>query len=107
MMLVLFTQVAENYGTEDEPYWKMKGGSCIKVMNVPLGLSRDAIDDLARMVEVDSPFLTESVVDWSFQADDWLSWFEQSQLDYEGEIAYPEPVLQYEDLVNDLIGEAA
>ena len=107
MILVLQTQCYENYGDEDQPYWKAKGGQSIKVTGVPVTLSREAINDLARMVEMDNPYYTESVIDWSFQPDDYLSWFEQSQLDYEGSIDFPEPTMTYEELVNDLIAEAA
>ena len=107
MILVLQTQVYENYGDSDQPYWKAKGGHAIKVTGVPLNLSREAINDLARTVEMVNPYYTESVIDWSFQPDDYLSWFEQSQLDYEGSIDFPEPTMTYEELVNDLIAEAA
>jgi hypothetical protein len=37
-------------------------------------------------------------VDWSIEADDYLSWFEKSQLEYEGAIVAPEPILDYNEL---------
>lgn len=106
-ILVLQTQVYENYGNEDQPYWKAKGGSDIKVTGVPLNLSRESINALARMVEVDNPYMTETVVDWSFQPDDYLSVFEQDQLEFDGTIRYREPTVAYEDLVNSMIAEEA
>ena len=102
-MLVFSTQVYENYGTEDHPYWKAKGGSFIKVLDVPQTLSREAINAMCPLVETNDPMYTEHVVDWFFREDDWLSPFEDDQLEADGEVWYAEPVLLYEDLVNDLI----
>jgi hypothetical protein len=35
MMVVISTQYMENYGTPTQSYWKYKGGSDYKVLNVP------------------------------------------------------------------------
>ena len=102
-MLVFSTQVFENYGTEDEPYWKAKGGGFVKVMDVPQTLSREAINGLCHLVETNDPMYTEHVVDWFFREDDWLSPFEDDQLERDELHIIWEPVVQYEDLVNDLI----
>ena len=102
-MLVFSTQVFENYGNEDEPYWKAKGGGFIKVLGVPQTLSREAINALCPLVVTNDPFYAEHVVDWFFREDDWLSPFEEDQLDRDELIWWAEPVLHYEDLVNDLI----
>ena len=106
MILVVDTQVWENYGDAGDPYWKAKGGQSVKVQGVPLGLGRDAIDEMVRGLEIANDYLTETVIGWAFQEDGWLSAFEQSQLEYEGSITYKEPVIQYEDLVNRLLTEA-
>jgi len=42
-------------------------------------------------------------VDWSIEADDYLSSFEKSQLEWEGEIQFKEPTLDYRDLVDNLV----
>lgn len=103
MLLVVETQVYENYGDASNPYWKAKGGSSIKVEGVPLGLGKAAIDELVKGLETANDYLLESVIDWSFQEDGWMSWFEKSQLEYDGSIQFKEPVVQYEDLVNQMI----
>jgi len=36
------------------------------------------------------------VIDWFVESDEWMSWFEQSQLEYEGEVRYPEPTLNWQ-----------
>ena len=49
-------------------------------------------------VEQDNEYAKESIVDWSIEPDDYLSWFEKSQLEYEGTIVAPEPTLNYNEL---------
>lgn len=105
MMLVIQTQVYENYGDAIQPYWKPKGGQSIKVTDIPMGLSRDAMDQLAMTFEQATDYYTESVISWSIEADDYLSWFEQSQLEYDGVVQYPEPTVDYADAVNSLMEE--
>lgn len=107
MMLVITTQIHENYGAHDwngegecPQYWKAKGGHEYKVLNVPLNIDYTEVVAMAK-VEENSNYWRETVIDWSVEADDYLSWFEKSQLELDGEINYPEPELDY----NDLIGE--
>ena len=101
MMIILRTQYRENYGTPEEPYWKNKGGSEYKITNVPTSLSEQEM-----LVVVDkitsNPFITYShsmceqyLLDWSVEDDSYLSWFEKSQLEYDGEILFPEPIIEY------------
>jgi hypothetical protein len=40
------------------------------------------------------------VVGYTIQPDDYLSWFEKSQLEYDGAIAFKEPEIDYGELVN-------
>jgi hypothetical protein len=49
-------------------------------------------------VERDDDYFQESVIDWSIEADDYLSEFEKSQLEYDGEILYKEPTIEYNEL---------
>lgn len=108
VMLVIRTQVYENYawnedgsiGTGVNTYWKAKGGSEYKVLNVPLNTDYEAIVTLAA-VERNDDYFQESVIDWSIESDDYLSWFEKSQLDYEGSITCKEPTMEYADLINE------
>ena len=106
MMLVIRTQIHENYAwvdgeiqTGSGAYWKAKGGTEYKIKNIPLNVDYDAIVEMANVERADDYFM-EHVVDWSIESDDYLSWFEKSQLDYEGDIEYAEPSMDYSELEN-------
>ena len=45
-------------------------------------------------IEMDSPYLTEEIVDWEVVRDDELTEFERDQLRYEGRIVYPATVIE-------------
>ena len=102
-MLVIRTQFQENYaahqGFNGEYRWKMKGGSEYKVKNLPLNVDYASVVEMAG-VEQDNEYAKESIVDWSVEPDDYLSWFEKNQLEYEGGIVAPEPTLDYNELKN-------
>ena len=92
MMLVIRTQFMENYGAHDwdgtgecPQYWKMKGGSEYKITDVPLNIDYQEVVSMAN-VETDNIGCREYILDWSIESDDYLSWFEKSQLEYDGEI---------------------
>jgi hypothetical protein len=101
MMLVIRTQDFENYGTAEDPYWKHKGGSEFKVVNLPARLSdTDITMTVMRVrgeIEYSNPMSETQIVDWSVESDDYLSWFEKSQLELDGEIVYREPIIEYAD----------
>jgi len=104
MMLVIRTQYMENYGAHDwngqgacPQYWKNKGGSEYKITGVPLNIDYEEIVSLAD-VEKSNDYVQEYIIDWSIESDDYLSWFEKSQLEYDGEIAFAEPTMEYADL---------
>ena len=105
MMLVITTQIHENYGAHDwsgegecPQYWKAKGGHEYKITGVPANVDPAAVVSLAD-VESTNHFFRESVISWSFESDDYLSWFEKSQLEYEGVIDNAEPMIEYSELV--------
>jgi hypothetical protein len=50
-------------------------------------------------VEISDNYFEEYVIDWSIENDRYLSQFEKDQLEYDGEIIFPEPTLQYDNLV--------
>ena len=109
MMLVIRTQFMENYGAHDwdgegecPQYWKMKGGSEYKVTNVPLNIDYQEVVSMAN-VEKNNEYVREYILDWSIEGDDYLSWFEKSQLEYDGVVACKEPTVDY----NELNGEFA
>jgi hypothetical protein len=104
MMLVIRTQFMENYGAHDwdgtgecPQYWKMKGGSEYKVINVPLNIDYQEVVTMAN-VETDNIGCREYILDWSLESDDYLSWFEKSQLEYDGKITCAEPIIEYSEL---------
>ena len=108
MMLVIRTQYMENYGAHDwdgegscPQYWKFKGGSEYKILNVPLNIDYAEVVEAAGVTR-DDDYCREYVLDWSIEADDYLSEFERSQKEYEGAIGCPEPSHDYADLVDGL-----
>ena len=104
MMLVIRTQFMENYGAHDwdgigecPQYWKMKGGSEYKITNVPLNVDYQEVVSMAN-VETDNIGCREYILDWSLESDDYLSWFEKSQLEYDGKVTCAEPIIEYSEL---------
>ena len=106
-MLVIRTQDRENYaahqGFDGTYYWKNKGGSEYKVKNIPSvsdeGLTAIVLS-LRSQIEQDNEYYQTTILDWSIESDTYLSWFERSQLEYDGEITFKEPILNYEEIVN-------
>jgi hypothetical protein len=106
MMLVVQTQISENYGAHDwdgegqcPQYWKMKGGREFKVTGIPLNIDFKQVIDLLNL-EDSNDYYREWVISWSVESDNYLSWFEESQMDYDGAITSPEPTISYRDLVD-------
>lgn len=85
--LLITTQVYENYGSADEPYWKPKGGCEYVVKNFEGDM--DDILSIGRRVECDNEFYREYLLDWKMVKNDYLTEFEKSQLEYDGQILYP------------------
>lgn len=99
--LLITTQVYENYGAHDwdgkgecPQYWKAKGGDEYVILGVDECDMIDIIADRARrLVEKDNDFVEEFVIGYHVVPDDYLTEFEKSQLEYEGQIRYPAHVL--------------
>lgn len=88
--LLISTQVYENYGSADQPYWKAKGGEDYVVPNFTLlNNAKEFVDQVRDRIESDDKFYREHIVCWSVVEDDYLTPFERSQLDWEGRILYP------------------
>ena len=96
--LLITTQVYENYawnedgslGTGADAYWKAKGGSDYVVKNVDQCDMIDVIVDRVRTkIEQANDAFMETVIAWELVADDYLTEFERSQLEYEGQIRFP------------------
>jgi len=107
MQLLITTQIQENYGAHDwdgtgtcPQYWKFKGGQDYKF---DLGSTLRNAQSLAELVEhfrgqieEDNDYYRNHIIGYEVVADDFLTEFEQSQLDYEGRIAYPATRLELE-----------
>ena len=104
MMIVISTQDHENYaahqGFSGDFYWKAKGGSEFKIVGVPQNVDIDEVVEMVRdEIERDDEYFRTAIIGYDTKSDDYLSWFEKSQLDYEGIITFKEPVIEYSDLV--------
>jgi hypothetical protein len=112
MILVIQTQYQENYGAHDwdgegacPQYWKMKGGQEFMVTGITPGQDLDAIVDCVReRIEHRSEFAREDIIGYGLEADDYMSWFEKSQLEYDGAIQCPETRVSWISIVNSILG---
>ena len=78
-MLVIQTQVLENYAFDDEGnsmtpgYWKPKGGNEYRVLNVDLTVNFPVfVQRIRPQVERDDDCFREFVIDWFVESDDYL-----------------------------------
>ena len=92
--LLISTQVYENYGAHDwegvgecPQYWKAKGGSDYVVKKFK-GDATTAVMCLRSQIECDNEHIRESIIDFRVVPDNYLTEFEQSQLEYEGRVTY-------------------
>lgn len=94
MKILITTQVQENYGTSAEPYWKFKGGRDFVVENVePEDFVDVLVDRASAQIECDNEGYREWVLGYKLVANDYMTDYEKSQLEYEGKITYPCTVL--------------
>ena len=96
--LLIQTQVYENYawnedgslGTGANAYWKPKGGSDYVVKKFKdFNRVTETVMALRSQIEQDNDAFREHIINFEVVADDYLTEFEQSQLDYEGSIRFP------------------
>jgi hypothetical protein len=95
--LLITTQVYENYGAHDwdgvgecPQYWKPKGGSDYVVKKFKdFSKVTETVMALRGQIECDNQGFRETIINFEVVADDYLTEFEQSQLDYEGSIRFP------------------
>jgi hypothetical protein len=94
--LLITTQVYENYGAHDwdgvgacPQYWKAKGGNDYVVKKFKdLNKVTETVMAVRDQIEESNDHFLEKIIDWSIVADDALTEFEKSQLEYEGVIRY-------------------
>ena len=100
MQLLITTQIQENYGAHDwdgegacPQYWKFKGGNDYKYDLGSVMRNAEALEELVEHfcgdIEEDNDYYRNHIIGWEVVADDYLTEFEQSQLEYEGSITYP------------------
>ena len=90
--LYIFTQDYDNYGTEEDPHWKPKGGSDYFVYDFD-GDEAKTIMLVRDQIECDNPFYRSQIAGWEVVPNNYLTEFEQNQLDYEGSIRFPARVI--------------
>ena len=97
MKLHIWTQDIENYGAHDwdgkgecPQYWKAKGGVDFFVPKFKGGEQEASVAVMAlrSQIEENSEYFRREVAGWQLVADDYLTEFEQSQLEYEGSIRF-------------------
>jgi hypothetical protein len=101
------TQTLENYGAhaasgryaDGAAYWKMKGGTDYIIS----GLDRiqDAVAFVAAVAMENGLGYKEFPTHWEEVAADFHTEFEQSQLDYDGEVAFPAQRIDVEEYMAD------
>ena len=104
MKAIFFTQVFENYawredgsiGTGDDAYFKPKGGDEYVVFNVNKSEMSRILAEVRAKVEVSNDYFRETVVDFQLVEDDYLTWYEREQLEYDGSIAFSPKELEME-----------
>lgn len=103
MKALFTTQVFENYawledgsiGKGDAAYWKAKGGDEYVVLNVDQSRMTEILQQVRKIVERNDDYIRETVVNLQLVADDYLTEFEQDQLEYDGQIEFPAKVLEW------------
>ena len=112
MKLLITTQVRENYGAHDwdgvgecPQYWKAKGGNdyVLRDFKGSDRQARYAVEELRDQFESNNDYFHEYVLSWEIVEDDFLTEFEQSQLEYDGEIRYPAKEIHYSVFDQDLL----
>lgn len=101
--LLITTQVYENYGAHDwdgkgecPQYWKAKGGSDYVVLSVDVNRAAETAEAVRSQVECNNEGFREHIIGWEVVADDYLTEFEQSQLEYDGKIRFSPQILTLE-----------
>ena len=103
MKILIHTQYHENYGAHEwdgkgecPQYWKSKGGSEIELDREltwneasDTALVNSLVEKARALINKKNNYFEEYVVDWELITPDYLTWFEKSQLEFDGKIMYP------------------
>jgi len=78
MKIIIHTQYKENYGDEQNPHWKFKGGSVYVVEGINPNdhmLAKVIMDtEIKQLIEDRNPMSEEYIIDWSFADDNETQW---------------------------------
>lgn len=97
MKLYIWTQDQENYGAHDwdgkgecPQYWKAKGGEDFFIVNFKGGDydATIAVMALRSQIEENSNYFRREVMGWELVANDYMTDFEKSQFEHEGQIRF-------------------
>jgi len=108
MQLLITTQTQENYGAHDwdgtgtcPSYWKFKGGQDYKyALGTTLRNSEtiaEIVEHFRSEIEEDNDYYRNHIIGFEVVADDYLTDFERSQLEYDGSITYPATRLEMKE----------
>jgi hypothetical protein len=102
MKLHIITQYMENYGAHDwdgkgecPQYWKMKGGEDYFILNVDETEVDAAIAQVRGDIEWNDIGSRQYIIGYGLVANDFMTEFEVSQLEYDGKITCPAKVLEF------------
>lgn len=90
MRLVIVVQHQENYGSEENAHWKMKGGITYVVDHITPAQAKkidsDGIPTLTKMLEQDHPMVKDYIIDWYLTDNEdseiWASWESKHKLEW-------------------------
>lgn len=97
MKLCFYTQDHENYGSEEKAYWKPKGGEDF-IIEAPVW-TEEMTTKVCDLLAVNNPFFQRSVIGFDEVSDDYMTQFERSQLEYDGEIEFPAIRFTFDELI--------
>ena len=104
MKLYIFTQDQENYGAHDwdgegevPQYWKSKGGTDYIVDVEGFRWNEEfadkklrmIVDELRFIIDESSDYYRSSILGYEKVEDDFMTDYEQSQLEYDGKVMFP------------------
>ena len=114
MQLSIITQYQENYGAHDwdgegecPQYWKFKGGTEYMIVGIPLSLEKfKEICDPTLIIHIANKakigysniMSKEYIVHWSIEDDNYVPQYEKDQIEFQGEVRFPEPRINFSDL---------
>lgn len=92
--VIVSTQDMKNKGDELNPCWRPDGGSdyvvaAISIEEAAKGaqyIQETYVDPVLDKIEIDNEFFQSYVIDWNLFFEGELTWFEKSQLEYDGVI---------------------